>query len=287
MKGRIVQSSPSIIIPALNEAHHLAELLPQIHAQTLRPREILVADAGSTDATREVATACGARLVRGGRPAAGRNSGAREAASDWLCFIDADTRLPAADLLARVMAEAERSCLSALVCDYRPYYRPGDRGFDRWPLRLWDRLMLRAVSDAQRVSARFGFPVGQAVFLATRSEVFGRLGGFDEEAEPFEDSAYLLKVHQGCSCPPGRRSAVGVMPSSCFVHVSTRRYDVLGRLVFPSSMVVRGALVRWAGRRERPDHGYWDVNRLELYRERRSNGPGDGGDHSPDPGRRC
>jgi len=37
----------SIVIPVLNEAHHLLELLPQLARQSMRPLEVLVADADS------------------------------------------------------------------------------------------------------------------------------------------------------------------------------------------------------------------------------------------------
>jgi glycosyltransferase involved in cell wall biosynthesis len=262
----------TIVIPALNEAHHLAELMPQILGQTLAPLEVLVADAGSSDGTADMARAHGARVVAGGRPAEGRNNGAHAGRGDWLCFVDADTRLPSRHLLERVMCAADRDGAAAMLCNYRPYYRPGDRGFDRPLVRLWDRLMLRSVSDAQRGCARFGFPVGQAVFLATRRDVFLALGGFAQAAEPFEDSAYLLQVHRRCPPPARRRSAVGVMPRDCYVQVSTRRYDVLGRLRFPTSMAIRGTLLRWALAREQPNHDYWDVNRLGMYRERREAG---------------
>ena len=259
----------TIVIPALNEAHHLAELLPQILGQTLAPLEVLVADAGSSDLTAHTAQAHGARVVAGGRPAEGRNNGARAARGDWLCFLDADTRLPSPDLLERVVRAADRDGTAVMLCDYRPYYRPGDRGFDRPLVRLWDRFMLQSVSDAQRGCTRVGFPIGQAVFLVTRRDVFLALDGFAPDAEPFEDSAYLLQVHRRCPPPARGRSAVGVMPRDCYVQVSTRRYDVLGRLRFPMSMAIRGTLVRWVLAREQPNHAYWDVNRLGKYRERR------------------
>ena len=43
-------SSVSVVIPTLNEAGNLGDMLARLRAQ--RPREIIVADGGSTDATR-------------------------------------------------------------------------------------------------------------------------------------------------------------------------------------------------------------------------------------------
>ena len=67
----------SAIIPTLNEAVYLPLLLEALAAQTRPADEIIVADAGSADGTVELACRRGARVVRGGTPAVGRNAGAR------------------------------------------------------------------------------------------------------------------------------------------------------------------------------------------------------------------
>ena len=80
----------SVIIPALDEAECLPGLLDSLAAQDRRPDEVIVADAGSTDGTAEIAAARGALVVPGGRPAAGRNAGAGAARGDLFLFLDAD-----------------------------------------------------------------------------------------------------------------------------------------------------------------------------------------------------
>ena len=45
----------SVVIPALNEEHHLGQLLSDIQRQSQRPDEIIVVDAGSCDATVRIA----------------------------------------------------------------------------------------------------------------------------------------------------------------------------------------------------------------------------------------
>ncbi len=257
----------SVVIPALNEAHHLRELLPEVMAQSLWPIEVIVADAGSCDSTALVAEQHGARVVAGGRPALGRNNGASAARGEWLCFLDADTRLPRPTTLEDAVASARRGDVAAMVGDYRPYYRPGDLGFRLRLIRLYDRILLRGLSSSQRVWLRLGFPIGQGVFLLTRRDAFLELGGFAAAAEPFEDSEYLLRVHRQCPAPVGRLSAVGVMPRGFHVWVSTRRWDVLGRVRFPLFLGVRGGIQRRLLRREMPDPSYWELNARGLYRE--------------------
>lgn len=84
----------SIIIPALNEQDYLPKLLSSINNQTYQPKELIVADAFSTDDTRKIAKFYGCKVVHGGSIATGRNNGAKAASQDLLLFLDADMILP-------------------------------------------------------------------------------------------------------------------------------------------------------------------------------------------------
>lgn len=253
-------STISVVIPALNEAANLAELLPQIVAQTKSPTSIIVADAGSTDGGAEAAAKLGAEVIPGGRPAAGRNAGAAAAQGDWLFFIDADTRLPDNDFFGRVLDELEAGRLIAGVTDCQPYYRPGDKGYDRPLLQRWDRIMIAIQNSGCRSWHKRGFPVGLAVFMACRRREFLDLGGFNSAAEPYEDSELLLRLHRRLPAATGAGSSVGVVDPALKVLISMRRYDVRGRVWFPLVMGLRGSLGRWAMGRELPQPDYWDVN---------------------------
>ncbi len=94
----------SVIIPCLNEAPNLRELLPFfLDAGDPRIREVLVVDAASCDDSAGVATALGARVIRSAvrSRAVQLNLGARSAVGDILYFVHADTR-PPADYLDRI-----------------------------------------------------------------------------------------------------------------------------------------------------------------------------------------
>ena len=83
----------AVIIPAFNAAATLRQAVDSVLAQTYAPREIIVIDDGSTDATAELAAGYGTRVTlisqRNNGVSAARNKGARSASSDCLCFLDA------------------------------------------------------------------------------------------------------------------------------------------------------------------------------------------------------
>jgi rSAM/selenodomain-associated transferase 2 len=86
----------SIVIPVLNEAAVLGETLASLAPLRARGHEVIVADGGSEDATREIATPLADRVIVAPRGRARQmNAGAAVADGDALLFLHADTRLPA------------------------------------------------------------------------------------------------------------------------------------------------------------------------------------------------
>ena len=99
----------SIVIPVLNSARTLPACLAAIAAQTL-PRadyEIVLADAGSTDRTLEIARAAGVDAIvpnplRTGE--AGKTAGIKAARGEIIALVDSDNILPDPGWLARMLA---------------------------------------------------------------------------------------------------------------------------------------------------------------------------------------
>jgi rSAM/selenodomain-associated transferase 2 len=155
-----MRSEISVIIPALNEANSLGASLEPLRASKA---EIIVADGGSDDGTREIARQFGATVIR---VETGRcdqmNEAAKLATGRILLFLHADTKLP---------EQWEDEALNTLK---NPGVVCGAFSFrldvDSRALRLIERL-------ANFRSAFFRTPYGdQALFLT--SEVFFRVGGY-------------------------------------------------------------------------------------------------------------
>ena len=96
-----IKSEISIIIPTKNEEDFLPLLLKSIKKQTYSNYEIIVADAGSSDNTKEIAKKSGCKLVKGGYPDEGRNKGAEKASkkSNIFIFMDSDIILPSKNFI--------------------------------------------------------------------------------------------------------------------------------------------------------------------------------------------
>lgn len=108
MESPIAQPSLSVVIPAFDVEGWLGATIESVLIQETQPREIIVVDDGSTDATAAVASGFGdgVRLLsqenRG--VAAARNAGAAATMGDILLFLDADDLLLPGTLAAACAA---------------------------------------------------------------------------------------------------------------------------------------------------------------------------------------
>jgi rSAM/selenodomain-associated transferase 2 len=152
-----------VVIPTLNEADAVPGILSDLAMLTL-PATVVIADGGSTDATPAIAERHGACVVsapRGRGPQL--NAGAAVLDTDWLLFLHADVRLPAAARLALEGAVAEPldAAVFSLAIDAT--------GF-------WPRLMELGARVRDRLG---GLPYGDQGLLVRRRQ-FDRAGGYPD-----------------------------------------------------------------------------------------------------------
>lgn len=209
----------SIIIPTLNEAEYLPVLLESIEKQTFKNYEVIVGDAGSTDGTKTIAEKHGARVVPGGMPAVGRNSGAAAAEGDFFFFFDADVLLPP-DFLEKAYNEMQQRYIDVATCEFYP---DSD-------LRL-DKLMFNFANLTVKLNQNSNpRAAGFCIFITRR--LFNLIGGFDESLKLAEDHDLVERATE--------YSPLRVLESTS-LQVSVRRLAKEGRF----SLIEKYFKVEW------------------------------------------
>jgi len=200
----------SVIIPTYNEESNLPPLLEDLSNQTMRDFEVIVADAASTDRTRELAVKAGAIVVEGGMPAEGRNAGAARAQGDILVFLDSDVRVPES-FLANAISEMEERGLAAATAEARPL---SDLAMDR-VIHRFANLFIRLNQERE--------PHAPGYCILVRQDVVSAIGGFDEEIQVAEDHDFVTRASEH---GPFR------LLNTAWFSVSVRRYEKEGRIAY-------------------------------------------------------
>ncbi len=198
----------SIVIPTYNEENFLPILLRSIKRQTYRNREVIVADANSSDKTRGVAESYGAKIVAGGQIAIGRNNGAKHAKGDIILFLDADVVLPDASFLWAAVMEFERRHLGIATC---------------LPVPISAKKIDHAFHDFFNVYVKFlgaMMPHTPGFCIMVRREIHEKIHGFDKEIKLAEDHDYAERAV--------KHGKFGVLKSRK-IPVSIRRFAKDGR----------------------------------------------------------
>jgi rSAM/selenodomain-associated transferase 2 len=171
----------SIIIPTLNEAANIGDVLKRLQPMRARGTEVIIVDADSTDATRDTAAPLVDRVITSERGRATQmNAGAKVASGNALLFLHADSILPAnGDEL--ILQALSNSSLKWGRFDIHISGRHGMLPVIAWFMNHRSRLTGIATGD-------------QGIFV-TR-EAFDAVGGFPAQPlmEDVAISARLLRV---------------------------------------------------------------------------------------------
>ncbi len=153
----------AVILPVLNEEAQITACLTLLQPLREQDCELIVVDGGSGDRTVALAKPLADRVISSSRGrAAQMNAGARQAGSDILWFLHADSRPPpaAANLIRAALARPERQ-------------------WGRFDVRLSGRHpLLRMVEILMNARSRLtGIATGdQGIFM--RRETFEHVGGY-------------------------------------------------------------------------------------------------------------
>lgn len=197
----------SIIIPTYNEEEYLPVLLDSIKKQSFEDYEVIVADANSTDKTREIAEEYGCIIVDGGLPAVGRNNGARIAKGEYLLFLDSDLELTD-DYLRNVLYEFRMEHLGIAITQMIPM---SDKTVDK---------LFHDFANYFMISVEKIKPHGAGCYgIISRKELHDKNNGFDESLTFGEDTDYIERLAKQERFKVLRNAKIGV---------STRRLEEEG-----------------------------------------------------------
>lgn len=199
----------SIIIPTYNEEEYLPVLLDSIKEQSFKDYEIIVADANSTDRTREIAEEYGCIVVDGGMPAVGRNRGAEVAKGEILLFLDSDLKLT-------------DEYLNDLIYEFR-MERLGIGITQMTPLseKTQDKI-LHEFANIFMMSVESIKPHGAGCYgIVVKKNLHDEFDGFNEDLTFGEDTDYIERIAKKERFKVLRKPKIGV---------STRRLEEEGLL---------------------------------------------------------
>ena len=192
----------SIVIPIRNEGKYIASTITYLQKQDYPAdrMEILVADSGSNDRTREIVADLAARDTRirlfdnpRQLASAGRNIGVRNATADIITFIDGHTYIDNDLLLkntVKLMAEKDVSVLS------RPQFlETPDNNFFQRAVSFARKSVIGHGLDSTIYTDEEKFVNPSSSGATYRKEVFGKVGEFDERFDACEDVEFNYRVH--------------------------------------------------------------------------------------------
>jgi glycosyltransferase involved in cell wall biosynthesis len=154
--------SLSAVVIAMNEESAIGACLDSL----AWCQEIVVVDSGSTDRTREIAMARGARLIEHEWEGYGRqkNFAVRQATNDWVLCVDADEIVGAklrASIEKALAAPAFRAYEIARCNRFMGVWLRHGEGYPDWILRLFDRRSAQWSDDPVHEKVVTGERVGR------------------------------------------------------------------------------------------------------------------------------
>lgn len=175
----------SIIIPTLNEEKNIKNLLPLIKKGGFDDYEVIIADAGSTDKTIEIAREYNCIITKGGLPARGRNNGAIAARGDILLFLDADLKFSPKNFLKLSIDYFIKNDLS--VASFNVLSQKSNLYINSLTLNIFYNI-------PQKILRKI-FPIG-TMGIIVRKDIFEKVGGFDENITLAEDIYFVQQAEK-------------------------------------------------------------------------------------------
>ena len=190
-----IENSPidvSVVVPVRDEEDSIRDLLNGLLRQTFAPKEILITDGGSRDATISIIEEfikLGApiKLFReqDSMPGHARNVGAAHASCEWIAFIDAGT-IPQGDWLESLVARVNND---AAVDAVYGAFEPTTDTFFR------ECAVITYLPPPVEIEGQFT-PTRSIASALMRRKAWETVGGFPEDLRSAEDLVFMQRVSE-------------------------------------------------------------------------------------------
>ena len=176
----------SIVIPCKNEEFYILKTLESIQQQNFSNElQIIIADAQSTDKTRELinqfkkTSSLNIKIIEGGPVSYGRNAGAKLVTTDWILFMDADSILFNKNTLVESVYQTFKGNL-LITCKQQATVKNFKLSIILWIFNLVQRFMSETFSTG--------------VYMMVNRKEFEKLGGFNEALHQSEDYIFSRQI---------------------------------------------------------------------------------------------
>ncbi len=180
----------SIIIPTLNEENYLPKLLEDLKGQTEKNFEVIVVDAHSYDNTKKKAyefkdtLALNFFLSTKKNVSIQRNFGASKAKSEYLFFLDADTR---------ISSDAIEKLVKHIKNENKVLYLPIIVSSNS---AILYNVVTNVSVNLVRLLQKVGKPLSVGANIVIQKKLFDSLGGFDYLLAMAEDHNLIIKAYK-------------------------------------------------------------------------------------------
>jgi glycosyltransferase involved in cell wall biosynthesis len=200
-----VNQQITIVIPCKNEGEGIIDVIKLVLKQI--NCKIIIADSSDDEGSvlllrKYISMYPNIQIIKGGLPSIARNNGAKLVTTPYVLFVDADIYIYKKNLIRKCIRLAIQNNYDLVTCKFKT-----DKPY-RWVFRMFD--------VAQWFSS-FTKPFALGGFMLFKTEIFNKLGGFNEEDKVAEDYRLSSKIK------PKKFKIV-----NGYVYTPSRRFDKKG-----------------------------------------------------------
>ena len=189
MLGQKRLNDVSVIIPTLNRCDFLKRALASVLKQTIKPKEIIVIDNGSSDNTQKMVCSLFPMVkflkeARRGVSAA-RNKGIKLATSEWVAFLDSDDLWKPKKLEKQLLFSYQNKDKFRFIHTNEIWYRDG---------KLLNQMKKHEKSGGNIFKKSLDFCCISPSSSLLKKDIFNDYGFFDESLEVCEDYDMWIRI---------------------------------------------------------------------------------------------